>query len=140
MSKGASIKKKLVLSLVVVLSAGCANGTDAPEATEAPAAGLPVAAQIVPEPVDEGHSEEAADLARFVASAEAALSGTPGEGSVMEQPEIHIALGQVACAQFSAGDSFAQVVDGIGLGDAQVTGAVIGAAVETICTEHRDQI
>lgn len=84
------------------------------------------------------------DLARFVAATEAALAGTSIEGVVLEAPEIYIAIAQASCARFGQGDSFEQIVSDYladteaapGADDEQLIGAILGAAVETICPEH----
>ncbi len=84
------------------------------------------------------------DLARFVAAAEAALVGTGIKGDVLEAPEIYIAIAQASCARFTQGDSLKEIVNDL-MGDTtaptatdeqQLIGAVLGAAVETICPEH----
>lgn len=84
------------------------------------------------------------DLARFVAATEAALAGTSIEGVVLEGPEIYIGVAQASCARFTQGDSFEQIVSDYladteatpGSDDEQLIGAILGAAVETICPEH----
>ena len=85
---------------------------------------------------------------RFIAAVETVLTGTPNEGLVRESPEIYIAVGQAACARFTAGDSFDQVSNDLltdlmsanPSDDRRLVGAILGAATQTICPEHADLI
>jgi hypothetical protein len=88
------------------------------------------------------------DLARFIAATEAALVGTSAEGLILEAPEIYIAIAQASCARFTQGDSLQQIVnDHLDdndttpvADDEQLIGALLGAAVETICPEHAAKV
>ena len=87
------------------------------------------------------------DLARFVAASESAVAGTSVEGVVFDAPEIYIAIAQASCARFTEGDTLEQVVndhlDATGAesaADEELIGAVLGAAVETICPEHTSKL
>lgn len=88
------------------------------------------------------------DLVRFIAATETVLEGTPNEGVVYEAPEIYIAIGQAACARFTAGDSFEEVANDLLVDlasasaddDTRLVGAILGAATQTICPEHADLI
>ena len=84
------------------------------------------------------------DLARFIAATEAALVDTNIEGVVLEAPEIYIAIDQASCARFTQGENLEQIVNdhlsdtaaATDTDDEHLIGAVLGAAVETICPEH----
>ena len=88
------------------------------------------------------------DLVRFVAATESVLEGTSNEGVVRDAPEIYIAIGQAACARFTAGDTFEQVSNDLltelastNPGDDELlVGAILGATTQTICPEHADLI
>jgi hypothetical protein len=88
------------------------------------------------------------DLARFLAATEAALVDTSAQRLILEAPEIYIAIAQVSCARFTRGDSLEQVVNDHlddtdatpSADDEQLIGALIGAAVETICPVHASKI
>jgi hypothetical protein len=66
------------------------------------------------------------------------------EGLRLEAPEIYIAIAQGSCARFAQGDSLQQIVNDHldatdttpSADDEQLIGALLGAAVETICPEH----
>ena len=99
------------------------------------------AATPEPDPVTE------ADLARFVAASEAAVVNTSVEGTVLDAPDIYIAIAQASCARFSEGatleDVVAEHLDGelsTSQDERELIGAVLGAAVETICPEHTEKI
>lgn len=144
------------LAFVALVLAGCASGSgdssgseaigeDGPEnmAMMTDADGHDQAGHSPAEMTADVGEQEAvsqADLARFVAAAEAALAGGDSAGAVFDDPETYIALGQASCARLSDGDSFDDIARSIGVDDPSVTGAVIGAAVETICPIHSEHI
>lgn len=81
------------------------------------------------------------DLAVFVAAAERTLGGTALEGTILDAPEIYVAIAQSACARFEAGDAFdvvaSELLDTLDSGsndDAILVGAVLGAATQTVCS------
>ena len=84
------------------------------------------------------------DLVRFLAATETVLVGTPNEGVVYDSPEIYIGIAEAACARFDAGDRFDVVATELVVAlaspdpseDTVLAGAIIGAAVRTICPEH----
>jgi hypothetical protein len=119
-----------------------ASETDETESTDSSDGDSSDVATSVPDAVTEE------DLARFIAATEAALVDTSAEGLILEAPEIYIAIAQASCARFSQGDTLQQIVSDH-LDDAdttpvaddeQLTGALLGAAVETICPEHAAKV
>lgn len=88
------------------------------------------------------------DLTLFIAAAERALEGTAQESAVFDDPEIYIALGQISCDRFSAGETFEQIATDLladidtedSADETQLVGAILGAATQTICPEHADKI
>jgi hypothetical protein len=158
MLKSTSSLRQLVIVAVVLgfLTAAC-SGTD--PASDTTTSDRPDTAAESNESgsTDNDTSEEATtapdsiieeDLARFIAATEAALVDTSAEGLILEAPEIYIAIAQASCARFTQGDSFHQIVndhlDGTyttrTADDEQLIGALLGAAVETICPEHTAKV
>lgn len=88
------------------------------------------------------------DLALFIAAAERSLEGTSQESAVFDDPEIYIALGQVSCDRFSNGEKFDEIsldlladIDTDQADDeTRLVGAILGAATQTLCPEHADEI
>ena len=99
-----------------------------------------------PTTVDDSVTED--DLTLFIAAAERSLEGTSQESALLDDPEIYIALGQISCDRFSAGEQFDQIAIDL-LADidtddsddeTRLVGAILGAATQTLCPEHADKI
>ena len=90
----------------------------------------------------------AEELTLFIAAAERTLEGTAQESAVFDDPEIYIALGQISCDRFSAGETFGQIATDLladidtadAADETRLVGAILGAATQTICPEHADKI
>ena len=88
------------------------------------------------------------DLTLFIAAAERTLEGTAQESVVFDDPEIYIALAQISCDRFSAGETFEQIATDLladietdaAADETRLVGAVLGAATQTLCPEHADKI
>lgn len=88
------------------------------------------------------------DLTLFIAAAERSLEGTSQESAVFDDPEIYIALGQISCDRFTAGETFEQIATDLladidtddSVDETRLVGAILGAATQTICPEHADKI
>jgi hypothetical protein len=96
--------------------------------------------------VDDSVTED--DLTLFIAAAERSLEGTSQESALLDDPEIYIALAQISCDRFSAGEQFDQIAIDL-LADidtddsddeTRLVGAILGAATQTLCPEHADKI
>ena len=141
-----------------LVASACSSTTSgsALEGTEIPTTAETVAADISGPAVGETDADDEVvalagavtedDLARFIASAEAALTGTRHEGVVLDSAELYIALAQTSCARFSAGHSLQDIVDDL-LGtpqaaadDNHLAGAILGAGVATICPDHTGKV
>ena len=88
------------------------------------------------------------DLTLFIAAAERTLEGTAQESVVFDDPEIYIALAQISCDRFSAGETFEQIATDLladietdaAADETRLVGAVLGAATQTLCPKHADKI
>ena len=128
------------------LEAGVAREADPVVATTAPPVTTSTteapATTVVAEPLSED------DLARFLAAAEATLGGSDAAGTVLADPEFHVALGQFFCAELDRGQTVGQVfvvqLADVAVEDrvdeARLLGGVLGAAVATMCPRHDDEI
>lgn len=120
--------------------------TEAPAPAESEPAATEAVESVVPTSVPAAVTED--DLALFIAATERALVGTDQESAVFDDPEIYIALGQAACARFSADETFEQIATDLlndidtenAADETRLVGAVIGAATQTLCPEHADKI
>jgi uncharacterized NAD(P)/FAD-binding protein YdhS len=130
-------------------SASAPNSSDTPTAIVTPAdASAESDTNLDDDVAVPGSAITQDDLARFIASAEAALTGTSHEGVIVDSPELYIALAQASCARFSAGESLQDIVNDL-LGhtdttpqedDKQLIGAILGAGTATICPEHTNKV
>jgi hypothetical protein len=104
----------------------------------------PVAVPAEPRAVEDVE----ADLARFLAAANFVLRGTNLEAEILAAPQTYVGLGQLACVDMAAGSTVEQVVsthlesatDEERADEARLIGAVLGAAVETICPDQADKL
>jgi hypothetical protein len=155
MLKSTGSSRYLVIVAVVLspLAAAC-SGTDSVSDTTTTTSDRPEAAAESNETSSSNNTYEEAtiasdsvteeDLDRFLAATEAALVDTSAEGLILEAPEIYIAIAQGSCARFTQGDSLGQIVNDHlndtdttpAADDEQLIGALLGAAVQTICREH----
>lgn len=89
-----------------------------------------------------------ADLARFVASAEAVMAGSAYENVIYDDPELYIAIAQTMCVWLDEGQSVDEVIEGYLLAgddsptveDQAFAGALLGAGVQTLCPTHGSEI
>ncbi len=87
------------------------------------------------------------DLIVFIATLEEPLAGTSYEGEALNEPDVFVATGRLFCERLDDGDSLddllttylEQLAGGVDIAtddELVLAGALLGASVATLCTEH----
>lgn len=153
-----ALNKRLIIAVVAVVlglvGSGCSSSSDIADGSDsAPASEMDNTTPSELAFAERGRrSVEALNFAGdasveeklswFLAAAEDAVSGSGAEGAVIGDAEHHVIAALEACESLDRGNNIEEVVastialDEAYAASAELTGAVLGAGIETLCPWH----